>query len=708
MLHAYHIDCLIQSGLDEEYCLKAGYSSNNNGFEIPYYNPLTDELWYYRKRLDEPLGNTKYLSPTGAKPHIYFTKYINNWKEIFESNNPIIITEGEKKADCAIKNGLVAVGIGGVWGYLKEGKLIPDFDLLLEHKRDFYIVFDCDSNSKVYGNTLVNKAKERLMSELEKRGFRAIDCSMPGPEKGLDDYLVSQGVDTLKNHIKHCIEQYEQNCSQNDEEEKDSGKQNQAELLLTLIKNRKDDFTFFHDENKSPFVRIRVKDHFEIWKLSSNETKHFFSGLFYKEYGKPINGESIKNVINILSAHAIFEGAMYELNNRVAWHNDAIYYDLSDKKCSSIKISESGYKLVQDTPILFRRYSHQLSQPVPVSGVDLMDYLKFFNVKNESDGILLLCWALSCFIPDIPHPALYLHGIQGSAKSTCQRMLKRLIDNSSADLLILVNHKAETAQVLSHHWLANFDNISKMDDETSDTLCRAISGYAFSKRELFSDDNDVILKIKRCIGLNGINMVAIRPDLLERSIIVQLEPIPATKRCLEKELLDQFDAEKAAFLGAAFDVVSKAMTIKKTLRLANKPRMSDFFEWSCCFVQAMRLKPEVFIEAYMHNLKTQYLESIHSDFVMKLLYEFITEEKEWKGTAEDLNSDLFKLACNKGLIEYKREWKVTANSLGRSLNRYKPAFEQLGIYIDKLHTHSERVIRIVKKSFVETVAEKED
>ena len=68
--------------------------------------------------------------------------------------------------------------------------------------------------------------------------------------------------------------------------------------------------------------------------------------------------------------------------------------------------------------------------------------------------------------------------------------------------------------------------------------------------------------------------------------------------------------------------------------------------------------------------------------------------------------DLVKIReVNKGLIEYKREWKITANSLGRTLNRYKPAFEQLGIYIDKVHSHSQRVIKIVKKSFVETVAE---
>ena len=256
----------------------------------------------------------------------------------------------------------------------------------------------------------------------------------------------------------------------------------------------------------------------------------------------------------------------------------------------------------------------------------------------------------------------------------------------------------------SHHWLINFDNVSEISDEVSDTLCRAISGYAFSKRELFSDENDIIFKIKRCIGINGINMVAIRPDLQERCLLVELEPIPDEKRCSEKDFIEHFEAEKAAFLGACFDVIAKAMKLKKNLKLAIKPRMSDFFEWGYCFAQAMDYKSEAFVEAYMHNLKTQYIESIHSDFVMKLLYGFINEKLNWEGTSEDLNSELFKLACNRGLIEYKREWKVTANSLGKNLNRYKPAFKQLGIYIEKVQTHSQRIIRVVKKSVVATVA----
>lgn len=549
----------------------------------------------------------------------------------------------------------------------------------------------------------IKNTRSKLASNLDTRAEDGIAITPPSiveyPDGTVKEYKWKNHFsDTLILEPDAELEGLLLKTSKNSKDStEDSGFKSPAEVLLDLVTKDSNNYELFHDEQKASYVRINNSDHFEIWKINSKNFNHYLSALYYNATNTPINAESKNNVLSVLSAKAVFEGKMYKLNNRVAEHEGAFWYDLANDKWQVVKITESGSEVVDNPPIIFQKYSHQLPQPLPISGVELSNYLKFFNIKNEINEILLLCWILSCFIPDIPHPALYLYGIQGAAKSTCQRLLKRLIDHSSIDLSVLISDKAEIAQLLSHHWLINFDNVSEMSDEISDTLCRAISGYAFSKRELYSDDNDVILKIKRCIGINGINMVAIRPDLLERSIIIELEPILSSKRYSEKEVLERFDAEKAAFLGACFDVISKAMKIKKDLKLDNKPRMSDFFEWGYCFTQAMGYKPEVFIDAYTHNLKTQYLESIYSDWVMKLLYEFINERLSWEGTSEDLNSELFKLACNNGLIEYKREWKVTPNSLGKKLNRYKPAFEQLDISIDKLHTHSKRIISIIKK-----------
>ena len=42
----------------------------------------------------------------------------------------------------------------------------------------------------------------------------------------------------------------------------------------------------------------------------------------------------------------------------------------------------------------------------------------------------------------------------------------------------------------------------------------------FSKRQLYTDDDDIIYHFRRCIGFNGINLRATKADLLDRAIII--------------------------------------------------------------------------------------------------------------------------------------------------------------------------------------------
>lgn len=45
------------------------------------------------------------------------------------------------------------------------------------------------------------------------------------------------------------------------------------------------------------------------------------------------------------------------------------------------------------------------------------------------------------------------------------------------------------------------------------------------------------------MSLNGINIVATRPDLLDRSILLELERIPKTERKTEKEIEEEFEKD---------------------------------------------------------------------------------------------------------------------------------------------------------------------
>ena len=118
----------------------------------------------------------------------------------------------------------------------------------------------------------------------------------------------------------------------------------------------------------------------------------------------------------------------------VSIDNYTFFYDLTNSKWSVIRITPSGWSVVdKDIPILFKRYANQQPQVNPSSEYsnDIFDnFMELINIQDEDTKLLLKCYIISLFIPDIAKPILILHGEQGSAKSTLQELIKMLVDPS--------------------------------------------------------------------------------------------------------------------------------------------------------------------------------------------------------------------------------------------------------------------------------------
>ena len=134
-----------------------------------------------------------------------------------------------------------------------------------------------------------------------------------------------------------------------------------------------------------------------------------------------------------------------------------------------------------------------------------------------------------------------LHGEQGSAKTTLQELIKMLVDPSIVKTLTFPRDINELVQQLSHNYIAYYDNISIIKEQISDALCRAVTGSGFSKRQLYTDDDDIIYNFIRCIGFNGINLAATKADLLDRGIIIQLERILKENRRKIEDIWKDFE-----------------------------------------------------------------------------------------------------------------------------------------------------------------------
>ncbi len=118
---------------------------------------------------------------------------------------PIILVEGAKKAACLLSLGYIAIALPGIFngrrvmrdefGQVYAESLIPDLELFATGGRRFYFCFDRDPKPKTIKN--VNLAILKTGKLLEQFGCDVQVITLPGPEKGVDDFIVAQGEAAL-------------------------------------------------------------------------------------------------------------------------------------------------------------------------------------------------------------------------------------------------------------------------------------------------------------------------------------------------------------------------------------------------------------------------------------------------------------------------------------------------------------------------------
>ena len=332
--------------------------------------------------------------------------------------------------------------------------------------------------------------------------------------------------------------------------------------------------------------------------------------------------------------------------------------------------------------------------------------MDFVNIDKEDEDtrLLLLCASISYLIPMIPHVILVLHGIQGSGKTCLFKLIRNLIDPSAVEVLTLPRDERERVQQLDHHWCSFYDNVTRLPTWMSDTLCRAATGGGFTKRELYTDDSDIIYNFKRCVGLNGINIAAQRGDLLDRSLLVGLRDIPKSRRRTEKQLLAKFESRKAKILGGFLDTLVKAMHAYPTISPKELFRMADFTKWGCAIAKALGCEPEDFVKAYDSKVKAQIEEAAHASPIATVLMDFMeTFREKWEGTPSELFTTLLNHAKELGISTHQKAWPKAPHILVRQLNELAPSLKSLGWEVVSTRTGSARRITISSVTSVTSV-----
>ncbi|SHJ36117.1 hypothetical protein SAMN02745691_01810 [Parasporobacterium paucivorans DSM 15970] len=402
--------------------------------------------------------------------------------------------------------------------------------------------------------------------------------------------------------------------------------------------------------------------------------------------------------LSVLEMKAVFSGKKYTLSKRCSKHEGKYYYDLVDAGWNNVVIDESGWTITSAPPILFTRSKNMKEQVLPVPYDDLTILNKYYRFKNKADEILHMVDMVTKFIPDISHPIDIIYGEKGASKTTSMKKDRSIVDPAVRDVVSMPSSKADLALILSSNYMPCFDNIDNITPEKSDLLCMAATGGGFSKRTLYTDDDETILYFKEPVMLNGINVVATRADLLDRAILLELERIPPEERKEEQRIWRDFNSDKPKILGAIFTVLSKAMSLYEEVQLDRLGRMADFTRWGYAIAEAAGIGGEVFLDAYLNNQERANDEAVESNPIAVAVIKLMNRMDSWKGSINELLGTLQSIAEKENIDTFSRLWPKEPNVLSRRLNEVKSNLEQFGITYVIRHHSSAKIITIEKNA----------
>ncbi|MEP1340598.1 MAG: bifunctional DNA primase/polymerase [Ekhidna sp.] len=464
--------------------------------------------------------------------------------------------------------------------------------------------------------------------------------------------------------------------------------------VVTLEFLKEAGYQLFRDQKGESFIKFKPVDKSaNAYPVKSSATESWISYLYYSQTNDPLSVRSLKEVISTLDAEARFNSPEKEVYVRIGFHNDKIFIDRGSEDGSNnfIKITKSGWDVIGDTDFLFWRPEGLAEFPIPKPGGSIDDLRKILNF-SDANYKLLIAYLINCYNPYGPFMALIPQGGKGSGKSMVSSVLKRIIDPSVVERSMLPKNEHDLVIQATQQFLLSIDNVSNVPFNLSDNFCRILTGGAFVTRRYYTDNEARIFTLKRPIILNGIGNFVNAADLLERSIQINLEPIPQGMRKTERQMDAQLKELLPGFLGALFDCISYGLDNVDKIEAPTNIRMADAAHFILACEPATGFKPGSMLSAIndaQHQMMTDRIVN-DSLFIQLCKVMSVLDNHSFEGTV----GELYERLQTKADFGVSRQWK-SASVLSQHITRKMDMLRESGLIV-KLgeRKNNGRIVRI--------------
>jgi len=448
--------------------------------------------------------------------------------------------------------------------------------------------------------------------------------------------------------------------------EPDSERESPADVLIRMGRR----LPLFHDGDGNCFAAIpRGDGRSRTVPITSRGLGSWLRREYFAARGKGVTEGNLSTALMTLASLAEFTGKKERVFVRLGIVGDMLVLDLADDLGQIVEITKDGWTITRSSAVRLWQPAGMRPLPVPIRGGSLDLLWPLLNVDAQ-DRILVAAWMLMALNPHGPYPGLFLHGQQGSAKSTTAALLRRLIDPNKCPLRQPPRDEDALVIAARNGLIVGLDNLSFIDQEVSDSLCRLMTGGGIGKRKLYSDADEVLIDIKRPLLVTGIPELANAGDLADRVITLELPPISDQQRDLDRTIGERFDEAHPALLGVLLDAIVVALRDNGKSRPPTLSRMADFECWACAGLPALGFDPKAFLATYRGNKSEAAGAVLDGSPVAAALQAMMGSSDYWQGTAADLLDKLRPLA---GDNVKERAWPKTARGLSGALRRLAPA-----------------------------------
>ncbi|MCC5654916.1 DUF3854 domain-containing protein [Nostoc sp. XA013] len=184
---------------------KDGFTVAVEGKFIKYEHPPSVDLSIFLLDVPGVIAQNIY-SKAGVNPSD--SDRLNGfWYCVYKHNIPLVITEGAKKAASLLSQGHAAIGLPGIssgyrspkneWGQkIGDSYLADELAVFATPLREIKICFDYETKPETKLN--IQRDIWKTGSLLQEFGAVVKVITLPGPDKGVDDFIVAQGGESFE------------------------------------------------------------------------------------------------------------------------------------------------------------------------------------------------------------------------------------------------------------------------------------------------------------------------------------------------------------------------------------------------------------------------------------------------------------------------------------------------------------------------------